>query len=56
MRLSGMVEMPSLPNRKNNDKRKRDYAQQHGIPLIEVPFDVISYDDTVKLLQFSGVV
>lgn len=41
---------------KEHDKRKREYAQQHGIPLIEVPFDVISYDDTVKLLQFSGVV
>lgn len=34
-----------------HDERKREYASNAGIPLIEVPHDVFTYDDVKKYLD-----
>lgn len=39
-----------------HDKRKREYAEKIGVPLIEVPYTLVSYDDVANLLRLNGIV
>ena len=38
---------------REHDRRKRAYAKSHGLMLIEIPFDVVSYDAVTKFLEKS---
>ncbi|MEE0989629.1 MAG: hypothetical protein U0L02_09745 [Kandleria vitulina] len=38
-----------------HDEIKRDYAEQLGVPLIEVPFTVVTYEETKAILESAGI-
>ena len=46
----------SLNLRKERDAQKRQYAKDHNIPLIEIPYTYNTYDKEVEYLQKLGLI
>lgn len=40
---------------KRNDKKKRDFAKANGIPLIEIPYTIYTYQKMKKYLFTLGI-
>lgn len=51
--LWGGVE--AFEKQAEHDARKRDYAKLHNIPLIEIPYYVLTYDSVCSLLRIYDI-
>ncbi len=38
-----------------HDEIKREYAKKMGVPLIEIPYTVVNYEDVKEILKKAGI-